>query len=56
MEWHEFASSLADKLSDVSEENKYKETFRVFSKNEEGDVYHARPRYHVIVIHSVNNY
>ena len=35
IEWLEFANVLASKL-DLEDENYYKETFRVFSKNDEG--------------------
>ena len=35
IEWHEFANLLASKL-DLEDENYFKETFRVFSKNDEG--------------------
>ena len=35
IEWMEFANVLASKL-DVEDEDSFKETFRVFSKNDEG--------------------
>ena len=37
VEWHEFAGALAKKLNEVNtDEVKYKETFRVFSKDDQG--------------------
>ena len=35
IEWEEFVNVLASKL-DPEDENYFKETFRVFSKNDEG--------------------
>ncbi|XP_023338088.1 neo-calmodulin [Eurytemora carolleeae] len=36
LEWDEFANLLATKLAEREEEADYKETFRVFSKDDEG--------------------
>ena len=37
VEWPEFAASLADMMKDdEADETTYKETFRVFSKDDEG--------------------
>ena len=36
IEWEEFVHVLASKLLDTEDENYFKETFRVFSKNDEG--------------------
>ncbi len=37
VEWDEFAQLIAAKLGEREEESDYKETFRVFSKDDEGE-------------------
>ena len=37
VEWEEFAQLIAAKLGEREEESDYKETFRVFSKDDEGE-------------------
>jgi hypothetical protein len=37
VEWDEFAQLIAAKFGEREEESDYKETFRVFSKDDEGE-------------------
>ena len=39
MEWEEFAQLMASKLGEREEEAEYKEIFRVFSKDDEGQLF-----------------